>query len=372
MKKLLIVISLLILSSAAIFAVIHFADQPEIVNNMKEQISDNSTATSTPQSVDTIDFSTLNEVFVFSAELPSPWQVTYLAEVDSLNIFDPTGPADNDLDNSVIFILNFTANSFLILSTVDIVKRENTVVGSRDAVAYEIKKKPGVPNFSGQPAWRNEQHKLIDIRLTNTNPSTFFVFSYNPSLPESVFNEFIASLQFEGDPPSNNSPAAITAPLENAAQRITKKPFGIQISPDNSPVQPERFSGFHTGTDFEILPGEENTDVAVFAICTGPLLQKRTASGYGGVAIQSCTINDDLVTVTYGHIDLASITQTTGSEIVAGQQFAILGDGFTDETDNERKHLHLSIHKGSVINIAGYVTSQGALSNWLDYQAINP
>lgn len=65
-------------------------------------------------------------------------------------------------------------------------------------------------------------------------------------------------------PPQNSEAANIPAipaenilniPLTDAAARITKKPFGIFITPQNSPVQPERFSGFHTGTDFEILPG---------------------------------------------------------------------------------------------------------------------
>jgi hypothetical protein len=36
------------------------------------------------------------------------------------------------------------------------------------------------------------------------------------------------------------------APLDRASGRVTKKPFGIFVTPQNSPVQPERFRGFHT------------------------------------------------------------------------------------------------------------------------------
>ena len=38
-------------------------------------------------------------------------------------------------------------------------------------------------------------------------------------------------------------------PIGQTEERITKKPFGIKISPENSPISPERFSGYHTGID---------------------------------------------------------------------------------------------------------------------------
>jgi hypothetical protein len=102
--------------------------------------------------------------------------------------------------------------------------------------------------------------------------------------------------------------STLALPLDHALDRVTKKPFGILITPKTSPVQPERFRGYHTGTDFETTPEEATTTVAVHAICDGALLQKRTASGYGGIAVQSCVINKQHVTVLYGHLKLASIT----------------------------------------------------------------
>jgi murein DD-endopeptidase MepM/ murein hydrolase activator NlpD len=161
----------------------------------------------------------------------------------------------------------------------------------------------------------------------------------------------------------------IIEPLDNSADRITKKHYGTFVTPQNSPVQPEKFSGFHTGTDFEIFSGEENLDVPFYALCDGKLLQKRTASGYGSVMVQSCTINNEAVTVVYGHIRLGSINKKTGDEIKQGEQLGVLGTS-PSETDGERKHLHLGIHKGTSINILGYVQKESELSSWLDYEKL--
>jgi hypothetical protein len=155
-------------------------------------------------------------------------------------------------------------------------------------------------------------------------------------------------------------------PLDRAAERITKKPFGIYITPKTSPVQPERFQGYHTGTDFEIFPEELSADVPVRAICTGKIAVKRTASGYGGVLVQKCTLDNHPITVIYGHLKLASIAKNIGDTLNAGDEIGILGKAYSSETDGERKHLHLDIHKGSAVNILGYVQSQSQLSGWID------
>jgi murein DD-endopeptidase MepM/ murein hydrolase activator NlpD len=158
----------------------------------------------------------------------------------------------------------------------------------------------------------------------------------------------------------------LLAPLNFALKRITKKPFGIYITPENSPIKPEKFAGFHTGVDFEILPGEENQDVSVSAVCAGKLLLKKSATGYGGVAVESCTLNNQDVTIIYGHLKLSSISLKTGEEISAGQTIGILGKAYSTETSGERKHLHLGIHKGSAINLLGYVQNKKLLDNWLN------
>jgi hypothetical protein len=152
------------------------------------------------QSVETqinVEFSELNSSYKFSGKVDNKWKVEYVAASDSINIFDPTIEAESSLEQSQIFIRYFRANDFLTLTTVDILSKEATEVSGHPAVRYEIKKKAGVANFTNQPLWRSGQHKLIDIRHSETNPSIFYVFAYNPVLPSSVFEEFISSLEFQ-------------------------------------------------------------------------------------------------------------------------------------------------------------------------------
>ncbi len=158
--------------------------------------------------------------------------------------------------------------------------------------------------------------------------------------------------------------------IENAFERITKKPFGIKISPASSPVFPEKFSGYHTGVDFEILPGEDETDMEVYALCEGPLVLKRFVTGYGGTAVQNCNLEGQEVTVLYGHLKLDSISASLDQTLKKGDLLGILGKGYSSETDGERKHLHLSVHKGPEVVLLGYVQNQSQLTNWIDPETL--
>lgn len=146
-----------------------------------------------------IYFGNLDATYKFSADVPVSWQVEYVAANDSINIYDPVITADSNLEKSVIFMRNFSANSFLTLQTVNILNRKEVEVRGHKAVRYEITKKPGVANFANQPLWRSRQHQLIDVRYANTNPSDFFVIAYNPTLADERFDEFIASIKFDND-----------------------------------------------------------------------------------------------------------------------------------------------------------------------------
>ena len=166
---------------------------------------------------------------------------------------------------------------------------------------------------------------------------------------------------------TNGNKATWVAPISNASGRITKKPFGIFVSPADSPVSPEKFTGYHTGVDFEIFPGEESSSITVYAICSGPLLEKISASGYGGVAVQKCELNNQPVTVVYGHVKLSSISIKSGQQLKAGDKLAVLGEGFSAETGGERKHLHIGIHKGAGVDLRGYVQNPGELTGWINF-----
>lgn len=161
--------------------------------------------------------------------------------------------------------------------------------------------------------------------------------------------------------------AEFSWPMSEALERITKKPFALYVSPQDSPVQPERFSGYHTGADFETYAHEQDSAVSVYAICSGPVAFKRMAGGYGGVLIQLCRFKEQPVTVIYGHLNLSSIKFSLGEIINQGQEIGILGQAGSVDTDGERKHLHLGIHLGEKINLAGYTSSQEDLDQWLDF-----
>ncbi len=203
---------------------------------------------------------------------------------------------------------------------------------------------------------------------------TYLEVSDDPVVQSSQDHE--AVLHREGEPvpaafPSQHfsvlsgGPASFAEPLFRAQDRVLKKPFGVLIDPDTSPVQPERFSGYHTGVDFEILDGELDQDVAVFAICDGKISHVRWVRGYGGVITQSCMMGDERIFVLYGHIAVHDTIISAGETVRSGQRISVLGDHLSQETDGERKHLHLGISLSD--DLRGYVSERSALGQWLNY-----
>ena len=167
---------------------------------------------------------------------------------------------------------------------------------------------------------------------------------------------------------SEASTRPFVAPISNAAARVTKKPFGLLVQKASSPVQPERFSGYHVGTDYEVE--EDAGDVTIFAACDGTLLVKRSATGYGGVLVQSCALGGEAVTVVYGHMRLSSVAHAVGGPVKQGERLGELGTGYSAETDGERRHLHLGIHRGAAVDIRGYVQSAGERAAWIDAESL--
>ena len=146
-------------------------------------------------------------------------------------------------------------------------------------------------------------------------------------------------------------------------RRITKKPFGLFVTPDTSPVSPERFSGYHTGVDFE---ASEDEALTVTTLCSGEVLFVSWVRGYGGTFVQQCRFEGEDVTVLYGHLDIDSIPYQIGDIVDRSEVIGHLGRGYSQETDGERPHLHLAIHRGREIEFRGYVQSKAALSEWMD------
>jgi len=84
------------------------------------------------------------------------------------------------------------------------------------------------------------------------------------------------------------------------------------------------------------------------------------------VAIQECLLENQVVTVLYGHLRLSSIKKNPGDYLAPGDLIGLLGNGESTETDGQRKHLHLGIHKGNATKLAGYTARQSQLSEWID------
>lgn len=152
--------------------------------------------------------------------------------------------------------------------------------------------------------------------------------------------------------------------------RITKKPFGVYISPGNSPVSPERFAGYHVGTDFELYEDEDPHNISVTSLCSGTVQYVAWVKGYGGVLVQSCTVEGAEVTVLYGHLALDTIAYRAGDSLPEGERIATLGKGYSMETDNERPHLHLAVHKGTSVELRGYAEEKNEISDWMDPRVV--
>ena len=163
-------------------------------------------------------------------------------------------------------------------------------------------------------------------------------------------------------------------PLPETQRRAIPLHFGLYVTPDSkeNPIYPpERFTGFHAATDFEVSHEELLQDVPVFAMCEGDVMFSGRVEGYGGLLVQNCEIKGEEVTVLYGHVDPADLPKT-GVTLSKGQSFAILGENRSPETDGNRKHLHLGIHRGPQLSVLGYVQKEEDLKSYMDPEEVLP
>lgn len=154
-----------------------------------------SQATDATKTIDAHEIPDAASKFAFSAEIPEAWQAESVSVIEAISLYDPVVAGASNLEKSQIFIRYFTANDFLTLGSVTIHSRDSLTIGGRPAVRYDIEKKPGVANFSSQPAWRNGRHIVTDIRTSSQNPSIFYVIAKRPDLDSETYESFLQSLQ---------------------------------------------------------------------------------------------------------------------------------------------------------------------------------
>lgn len=177
-----------------------------------------------------------------------------------------------------------------------------------------------------------------------------------PAATPTTFNPILTS-------PQEPATSVLTEPIADFKARIAKKPFGIYITPQNSPISPEKFTGFHTGVDVEYV--DVVADVPIYAIADGTITLARTASGYGGVIMLESQINGTALSILYGHLRPSSLPQA-GQKVKKGEQIGVLGTGSSSETDGERRHLHFAVLTDNRSDLRGYVENQTDLAGWLD------
>ena len=163
--------------------------------------------------------------------------------------------------------------------------------------------------------------------------------------------------------------SGLVEPVAEFKRRVTKKPFGVYVTSKNSPVQPERFTGYHTGADAEY--GDVSADVPVYSVADGVITASKTAAGLGGVIQEKIGLNGAAHTVEYGHIRPGSLPKV-GQSFKRGEQIGVLGTGYTVETDGERKHLHFAVLSDDRTDLRGYVASKADLSGWLEPLSLYP
>ncbi|MDO8660008.1 MAG: hypothetical protein Q7K54_05430 [Candidatus Parcubacteria bacterium] len=150
----------------------------------------------TNDTIKLVDFSKINSEFLFLVKIPNEFETKYIPELKAINIYSPSSDGQTNIEKSQVYISFFKASKFLTLNTVDITRQDKMTIKGREAILYEITKKVRIPNFAGQPNWRNFKHQALDIRLTQDNPSYFYSFAFAPDLEEKIFNNIMDSLIF--------------------------------------------------------------------------------------------------------------------------------------------------------------------------------
>lgn len=138
--------------------------------------------------------SSVSDQFAIDFEYPSTWSVEYVPSLNAINLYDLYGEG-TALERSQMFIRYFDASDFLTLSTVTIHSTEDLQIGEGDYVArrYDIEKKSGVPDFVGQPSWRNRRHIVTDFRYQE-GKTRYYVVAKNPELDSSIYEEVLESM----------------------------------------------------------------------------------------------------------------------------------------------------------------------------------
>jgi len=158
--------------------------------------------------------------------------------------------------------------------------------------------------------------------------------------------------------PTHVSTSTIVLPIDEYVARRRVKVFGQLVH--------DRFNGYHLGDDIEYTDAT-GTPIFVYALTNAKVRYLNPhVSGYGGVIVLQFTLHGQVMNALYGHLDLRKTALRVGSFVTHGQKIAMLGEGYSYQTDGERKHLHFSLYPGTMLRLQGYVSTKALLKNWMD------
>lgn len=178
---------------------------------------------------------------------------------------------------------------------------------------------------------------------------------------------FLLSI-FMGLCPSSSFAQEWYYPMDRYEERITIKDFGMLIDDDfykgKEHLFPyNTFYGYHAAVDLEVFSEEKNESVPVYAVAKGKITFVGHIQGYGGVIRQE--VDGGNRTALYGHVKITGFSPHASDIVNAGEMIGYLGDEFSDQTSQERKHLHFGIYKGKDYSFHGHETSEKILTeNW--------
>lgn len=336
--------------------------QPDISadNSPIETVQTQPTAQTNDDYLD-FNFSRLNKNYLFSAKIPKTWRGEMTKKDEGINVFNPDSIETNSIDKSQIYVGAKQALDFSDPVGFNVLSSRDLKINEQSAKEYQVTLKNQPTASANQPSWRVQNHSVTVVKVPVGRTFWFYSFVKRPDLPDEVFQKFLKSLNFK--PSDQPTESMVVKPIKYYPEEITLKRFGDLIKPETSPVQPEKFSGYHTGVDIEVL--KINEEIPVYAITDGEVVRSNTAGGYGGIMTIKHKIGDKTLFVIYGHLKPSSQLPVK-SQVVTGQEIAVLGDDKSAETDSERKHLHFGIYKGTTPDIAGYVKNESQLKNWLN------
>ena len=127
--------------------------------------------------------------------LPEGWEMDVPLR-GILELYDPARGCETPRDKSTIFITTYRADEFRPEDGYAILIRSARSIENAEAVRFILARDVSSEASVLEPEWRGEVHEETHIR-PDANRQVIIIVAQNPALDDSLYEEFIASIQFE-------------------------------------------------------------------------------------------------------------------------------------------------------------------------------